>query len=224
MQMADQGNVASTFHHGGSSALTITVDPSRTYQRMDGFGASITDSSASVLYRLDKRTRDATMADLFRDATGCRSCASRWAPRTSSTARTTPTTTSRPARPTTACATSPSRTTSKQILPLLRQALALNPRLKVIASPWSPPAWMKTNQSLVGGRLIDDPRIYDTYARYFVEFVQAYQRAGVPIYARDAAERAAEPLPERLPGHGHAGGAGGEADRGARARSCAPRT
>jgi glucosylceramidase len=70
-----------------------------------------------------------------------------------------------------------------QILPLLRQALALNPRLKVMATPWSPPAWMKTNQSLIGGRLIDDPAIYAAYARYFVRFIQAYARAGVPIYA-----------------------------------------
>ena len=63
-----------------------------------------------------------------------------------------------------------------QILPLLRQALALNPSLKVMATPWSPPAWMKTNDSsLIGGRLIDDPAIYQAYADYLVKFVQAYQ-------------------------------------------------
>jgi glucosylceramidase len=70
-----------------------------------------------------------------------------------------------------------------EILPLLRQALRLNPRLKVMATPWSPPAWMKTNDSLVGGRFKDDPRVYDAYARYFVRFVQEYWRAGVPIDA-----------------------------------------
>ncbi len=70
-----------------------------------------------------------------------------------------------------------------QILPLLRQALALNPDLRIIASPWSPPAWMKTNGSLIGGELIDDPRIYRAYADYFVEFLLAYERAGVPVYA-----------------------------------------
>ena len=61
--MADQGTVA--FHQGGSDLLTITVDPSLRYQRMDGFGASLTDSSASVLSSLDPATRDATMRDLF---------------------------------------------------------------------------------------------------------------------------------------------------------------
>src|SRR3954453_15509548 len=63
LKVSDRGSVA--FHPGGSSALTITVDPSRTYQRMDGFGASITDSSASVFYRLSPSARRATMADLF---------------------------------------------------------------------------------------------------------------------------------------------------------------
>ena len=42
---------------------------------------------------------------------------------------------------------------------------------------------MKTNGSLIGGRLIDEPRIYAAYARYFVKFVKGYRRAGVPVYA-----------------------------------------
>ena len=64
----------------------------------------------------------------------------------------------------------------KQILPLLRQALRYNRNLKVMGTPWSPPAWMKTPESLVGGRFIDDKRYYDAYTRYFVKFVQAYER------------------------------------------------
>ena len=70
-----------------------------------------------------------------------------------------------------------SPTTRRQILPLLRQARALNPHLTVMAhARGARPAWMKTNDSLVGGRLIDDPRIYRAYARYLVKFVQAYRR------------------------------------------------
>jgi glucosylceramidase len=68
-----------------------------------------------------------------------------------------------------------------QVLPLLRQAERLNPRLTVMATPWSPPAWMKTGDSLIGGRLKDDPRVYDAYARYLVKFVLAYKAAGVPV-------------------------------------------
>ena len=87
-----------------------------------------------------------------------------------------------------------------EILPLLRRARELNPELKVIATPWSPPAWMKTNQSLIGGRLIDTPRIYEAYARYFVEFVRAYERAGVPIYALTVQNEPQNRNPSGYPG------------------------
>ena len=97
--------------------------------------------------------------------------------------RTTPTTTSPPARPTSACSTSRSPTTARRSCRCCARRCALNPNLKVMATPWSPPAWMKTNDSLVGGRFKDDPRVYDAYARYFVRFVQEYRRAGVPIDA-----------------------------------------
>jgi glucosylceramidase len=83
---------------------------------------------------------------------------------------------------------------------LLRQARALNPNLKVMATPWSPPAWMKTNGSLVGGRLIDDPRVYHAYARYFVLFVHAYKRAGVPIDALTLQNEPQNRAPSGYPG------------------------
>ena len=92
-----------------------------------------------------------------------------------------------------------------QILPLLRRAKQLNPRLTVMATPWSPPAWMKTGDSLVGGRLKDDPRVYDAYARYLVKFVQAYAAGRGADRLPVGAERAAEPHAQRLPGHRHAG-------------------
>src|SRR4051794_41142664 len=177
LKMSDQGTVP--FRDGPSSALTVTVDPSRGYQRMDGFGASITDSSASVLYRLDRRTRNATMRDLFgRD--GDRLSFLRQPMGASDFVD----------GPHYTYDDVPAGHTDfglrhfsiahdeKQILPLLRRALRLNPRLKVIATPWSPPAWMKTNDSLIGGKLIDEPRVYRAYARYFVKFVRAYRRAG----------------------------------------------
>ena len=105
-----------------------------------------------------------------------------------------------------------------EILPLLRQALRLNPGLKVMATPWSPPAWMKTNDSLVGGRFKDDPRVYDAYARYFVRFVQEYSARRRPHRRRHAAERAPEPQSQRLSGHGSARRRGGAAGRRGRPR------
>jgi glucosylceramidase len=196
-RMSDNGTVP--FTRGGSDELTISVDPSRRYQRMDGFGASITDSSATLLAGLSPAVRRATMRDLFarnglsflRQPMGASDFV---------------------AGPHYTYDDVPAGRTDyrlrhfsiahdrKQILPLLRRALALNSKLKVMGTPWSPPAWMKTNQSLVGGRLIDSPRIYDAYARYFVKFVRAYKRAGVPIYALTLQNEPQNRKPNAYPG------------------------
>jgi glucosylceramidase len=182
-RMSDRGDVP--FRSGGSKNLTITVDPSRVYQRMDGFGASITDSSAHVLYTLQDKARDSAMRDLFSPAQGNGLSVLRQPMGASDFVAggfytyddMAPGQTDYGMRHFSIAHDQP------QILPLLRQALRLNPKLKVVATPWSPPAWMKTDKSLIGGRLIDDPRIYRAYASYFVKYLQAYQRAGVAIYA-----------------------------------------
>jgi glucosylceramidase len=72
------------------------------------------------------------------------------------------------------------------IIPALREALALNPKMFTLAAPWSPPAWMKTTDSLgnpldVIGSLI--PADYGPLAQYFVRFLEDYRAAGVPITA-----------------------------------------
>jgi glucosylceramidase len=177
----DRGTVP--FTTAATSQLTITVDPSRTYQTVDGFGASITDSSAAVLYRLDAAARERAMRSLFDPGQGIGVSALRQ-PIGSSDFTDEPhyTYDDVPAGQTDFALEHFSIAHDQtQILPLLRRAKALNPRLTVVATPWSPPAWMKTNDSLIGGRLKDDPRIYAAYARYFVKFVQAYRAAGVPV-------------------------------------------
>jgi hypothetical protein len=110
-----------------------------------------------------------------------------------------------------------------EILPLLRQALRLNPSLKIMATPWSPPAWMKTNDSLVGGHFKDDPRVYAACAQYFVRFVQEYRRAGVPIDAVTLQNEPQNRNPSGLPGDGPARRRGGAAGRRGRARLPASR-
>ena len=77
---------------------------------------------------------------------------------------------------------------------------------------------MKTSGSLIGGRLIDDPRIYAAYARYFVRFVQAYERAGVPVYAVTVQNEPQNRNPSGYPGM-NLPWRKGQADRGARPRA-----
>ncbi|MGW1466713.1 discoidin domain-containing protein [Streptomyces sp. NPDC002308] len=180
-RLADAGTVA--FTTTPSSAPTVVVDPSRTYQTMAGFGASITDSSASVLSRLAPKAREAAMRSLFDSRTGDGLNYLRQ-PIGASDFTDGPAYTydDMPAgRTDYGLAHFSVAHDKKQILPLLRQAERINPGIKIVATPWSPPAWMKTGGSLEGGRLIDDARVYRAYAAYLVKFVQAYRAEGVDI-------------------------------------------
>jgi glucosylceramidase len=67
------------------------------------------------------------------------------------------------------------------VLPMLREARAVNPDLFLLSSPWSPPGWMKDNNSPFGGTI--RRRYLEAYAQYFVKFVSAYGAEGVPIGA-----------------------------------------
>ncbi len=69
----------------------------------------------------------------------------------------------------------------KFLIPVLKEILAINPEIKIMASPWSPPTWMKTNNSSKGGSL--KPEFYDAYAKYFVKYVQEMQKEGIMIDA-----------------------------------------
>jgi len=178
------GTVGSEPTPGG--ATVVTVDTGVSYQSFLGCGASITDSSAALLGRLPADRRDEIMAQLFSPDAGIGLSYLRQ-PIGSSAFVAGP-------RYYTCDDLSSGHTDfdlsqfsvahdEAGILPLLRQARALNPRLRVMATPWSAPAWMKTNGSLVGGELIDAPRYYEAYAAYLVEFVRAYERAGVSVHA-----------------------------------------
>ncbi|MGW5354440.1 discoidin domain-containing protein [Streptomyces sp. NPDC004031] len=181
-QLQRQAPVA--FHRGASDLTTITVDPTRRFQQMDGFGGALTDSSTAVLGALPRPARDAAMRRLFDPASGIGVSFLRQPVGSSDfTAEAEHYTyDDMPAGQTDFALRHFSIAhDQKQILPLLRQAEQLNPQLTVLATPWSPPAWMKDSDSLVGGHLKDDPAVYQAYARYLVKFVQAYRAAGVPV-------------------------------------------
>ncbi|CAF4840678.1 unnamed protein product [Rotaria sp. Silwood1] len=67
------------------------------------------------------------------------------------------------------------------VIPLLKQILVINPYIKLLGSPWSPPLWMKNNQASIGGSLL--PQYYDAYALYFVRYVQTMEKEGITIDA-----------------------------------------
>lgn len=69
------------------------------------------------------------------------------------------------------------------LLPYIKAAMAVRPALRCWASPWSPPAWMKSNNSYSKGSLRWEPPILRSYANYFVRWIESYRKAGVNLYA-----------------------------------------
>jgi O-glycosyl hydrolase len=177
-------------------AETIDVNEQLRYQQFRGLGAAMTDSSADVINGMPGANRAALMQDLFGQpdsgsgltappihlnflrigvaATGAMTVTPAYS--YDDTSNNTPDPT---------LSGFSTAHDEAYIVPALQQALQLNPSLEILASPWSPPAWMKNNGSLSnqshGGTLKADP--YPTYyANYLVKFIQAYeQRYGIPI-------------------------------------------
>lgn len=175
-----------TFGAARTPNLTITVNDAVKYQQIDGFGASLTDSSAWLLWnKLTEAQRKEALQMLFSPSKGIGLSVLRQPMGASDFALSDYSYDDLPA------GSNQQGDPQLQhfsidhdrayILPLLREALGLNPNLKIIASPWSPPGWMKTSGSMIQGALL--PSAYAPLAKYFVQFVQQYEAAGVPIYA-----------------------------------------
>jgi glucosylceramidase len=199
-KLAKQAPVA--FSPSPPADLTATIDPTRTFQTMTGFGGSITDSSAVVLDSLSPSARNAALHLLFDPATGDGLDFLRQPIGASDfTATQDYTFDDLPAGQTDYSQRHFSIAHDEaQILPLLRAAEKINPKLTIMATPWSPPAWMKTGDSLIGGRLIDDPKIYSSYALYLLKFVQAYRAQGVRVSAITVQNEPQNRTPGTYPG------------------------
>jgi glucosylceramidase len=166
------------------SDAVIRIDPRRRHQHMAGFGAAITEGSAWLMRNgMSPAQRDALMRELFTrenggigfDLTRLTIGASDFSRRHYSLDDMPPGQTD-PALKNFSLA--PERA---DVIPATKQALALNPKLQVMASPWSAPGWMKTTDSLVQGRL--KPEFYGAFANYLVRYVDEMKAEGVPIFA-----------------------------------------
>ncbi len=169
---------------GAASGLSITVDSGKQYQAIDGFGASFSDSSAWLIWnKLNPTQQTSLMQQLFstKDGVGL-SFLRQPMGATDFSASGNYSYDDVPAGQ-----TDPNLSNfsvahdNSYIIPLLQRALAINPEIKVVALPWSPPAWMKTTGTMNGGTI--NPQYYSCLSQYFVKFVQAYQQAGIPIYS-----------------------------------------
>ncbi len=166
------------------STQVIYVNENNQYQQMDGFGAALTDSSAWLIYtQLSPTQRAGVMSALFSSSEGIGISAMRLPMGASDFVHGDPYTyDDMPAGQVDPDLAHFSIEHDKAyIIPVLQAALKINPELKIIASPWSAPAWMKSSDSLLNGTL--QKQYYEAYASYYVKFIQAYQAENIPVYA-----------------------------------------
>ncbi len=193
MNLALTSQQGAVFAPDSSSApYTIYVDETITDQTIDGFGASLTDASAWLMYQhlrgdLDMEEEyDELMTQLFDKTYGIGLSFLRQPMGSCDYARTWYSYDDMGGT-----LTDPGLTYFSiahdldYIIPCLQDALDVNPgRVKIMASPWSPPGWMKNNNNLSGGGdATFNTQYYSAYANYFVKFIQAYEAEGVPIWA-----------------------------------------
>ena len=162
---------------------TIEVDDNRSFQTIDGFGFCLTGGSARHLVRMSLGARSALLKELF--STGGTGIGTSYLRVTIGASDLNDHAYSYDDLP--AGQTDPDLVKFSldpdraEVIPVLKEILAIDPTLKILASPWSPPAWMKTNQDFVGGSL--DPKFYDSYAKYFVKYIRGMGAEGIPIDA-----------------------------------------
>jgi glucosylceramidase len=171
-----------TFTTTSAGANKIVVDETQTYQTIEGFGAAFTDSAAYLLEQVQPAASQAgTLNDLFtRNGNGIGLSFMRIPMGASDIARTIYSYDDKAAGttdPTLAGFTIAHDET--YVMPLIKSARVLNPQLKLMANPWSPPGWMKTSDSMIGGTLL--PAMYGPFANYFTKYLQACAADGVPI-------------------------------------------
>lgn len=164
-----------------NSYPVIAVDSAVSYQSIDGFGYTLTGGSAYQINHMDPASRAALLTELFstssmgisylRVSIGASDLsASVFSYDDMPVGMTDPT-----------LANFNLSLDTVDLIPVLKQILAINPGIKILGSPWSPPVWMKSNGNSVGGTLL--PAYYAAYAKYFVKYIQAMQAKGISINA-----------------------------------------
>ncbi|MBL7698795.1 MAG: glucosylceramidase [Chitinophagaceae bacterium] len=165
------------------SGQVITVDDSRKYQSIDGFGFALTGGSAQHIVRMSATARAALLKELF--ATDGNNIGISYIRLSIGASDLNEKIFSYndlpPGETDTAMEKFDLGPDREDVIPVMKEILQIVPSLKILASPWSPPVWMKTNHDTRGGQLI--PEYYRAYAKYFVKYVQQMKAEGITIDA-----------------------------------------
>jgi glucosylceramidase len=172
-----------TFGTASNPYLIIDVDSSQTFQSIDGFGYSLTGGSAYLINRLGSSEKASLLQELFGNNENSIGVSYlRISIGASDLNASVFSYDDVPAGQTDINLTQFNLSQDTvDLIPVLKQILSINPNIKILGSPWSPPVWMKDNGSSVGGSL--QTQYYDVYARYFVKYIQQMQAKGITLNA-----------------------------------------
>lgn len=162
---------------------TIEVNDYQTFQTIDGFGFSLTGGSAQVINSLNADKKQALLQELFGANQNAISISYlRISIGASDLDESVFSYNDLPEGQTDMNLTQFSLAPDMvHLIPLLKEILAINPAIKIMGSPWSPPVWMKDNNSSIGGSL--QTKYYTVYAQYFVRYIQKMKEQGITIDA-----------------------------------------
>lgn len=188
--LLEKQNTVLSFGTTSNANVNIDVDTTQTFQNVDGFGYTLTSGSATVINGLPTATRAQVLQDLFSTTNGIGVSYLRISIGASDLSASVYSYDDLPSGQTDVSLANFSLAPDMdQLIPLLKDILAINPAIKIIAAPWSAPVWMKDNNSAVGGSL--QTQYYPVYAAYFVKYIQQMKAQGITI---DAITPQNEPL------------------------------
>jgi glucosylceramidase len=176
-------SLAFTAATAASAGPVIEINDKQTYQPIDGFGYTLTGGSATLINKLPEAAKDSLLKELFstknngigvsylRISIGASDLSA-----TPFSYNDLPEGQTDPDQEKFSIAME-----QTDFLPVLKRIVAINPAIKIMGSPWSAPTWMKDNNSFKGGSL--KPECYQSYAKYFVKYIQAMKAEGITIDA-----------------------------------------
>ena len=163
----------------GASTEQISLYPDSTYQSMDGFGFTLSQGSASHLLSMSDSARQSILNELFGSGENEIRISYLRLAVAASDLNAFPFSYNDLKDPK---GTDPTLSQfslsydTLDVLPILKQILAINPKVTLMASPWSPPTWMKDNRDTRGGSLL--PQFEGSYAQYLVKYIQEMGKRG----------------------------------------------
>ena len=182
-QLLAESELYQTQSKSSEQLPVIQINPGKTYQKMDGFGYTLTGGSAMHIHNMKDDARHALLKELFgRDASSIGVSYLRISIGASDLDE----------APFSYDDLAEGETDKNlehfslandtlHLIPVLKEIIKIQPNIKILGSPWSPPTWMKTNNDTRGGSLKEE--FYDSYARYFVKYIEAMKAEGITIDA-----------------------------------------